>query len=161
MRHTPSEKLEIIRLVEGSELGVRQTLRELEVAPSTFYRWYRLYQEGGFEALEGVKPAARRFWNRIPDEERQHVVEVALEHPDLSPRELAWRLTDVDGTYISESSVYRILKAHDLVTSPSFMVLTAHECSSSEPLGHFAAHRYGHFPHVGWPDDVLSRDRQA
>ncbi len=127
MRHTASEKLEIIRLVEGSELGVRQTLRELEVAPSTFYRWYRLYQEGGFEALEGVKPAARRFWNRIPDEERQHVVEVALDHPDLSPRELAWRLTDVDGTYISESSVYRILKAQDLVTSPSFMVLTALE----------------------------------
>ena len=127
MRHSASEKLEVIRVVEGSELGVRQTLRELDVSPSTFYRWYRQYQEGGFEALERAKPAPRRFWNRIPDEERQRVVEVALDHPDLSPRELAWRLTDVDGTYISESSVYRILKAQDLVTSPSFMVLHAHE----------------------------------
>ncbi len=61
----------------------------------------------------------------LRQENRQ--LEVVLDHPDLSPRELAWRLTDVDGTYISESSVYRILKAQDLVTSPSFMVLTAHE----------------------------------
>lgn len=34
-------------------------------------------------------------------------------------------MTDREGYYISESSVYRILKAHDLITSPAFIVLKA------------------------------------
>jgi transposase-like protein len=127
MRHSAAEKLEIIRLVEGSDLGVKRTLEELDVPRSSFYRWYGAYRRGGYEALGDRKPAPRRFWNRIPEPERKRVVESALAHPELSPRELAWRITDVEGAYISESSVYRILKAFDLVTSPSFMVLSAHE----------------------------------
>jgi len=55
------------------------------------------------------------------------VVEIALEHPEKSPRELAWYITDKRGYYISESSVYRILKAHDLVTSPVYTVITAQD----------------------------------
>ena len=41
MRHTAAEKLEIIGLVEGSDLSVRRTLRELRVNRSTFYSWYQ------------------------------------------------------------------------------------------------------------------------
>ena len=37
MRHTAAEKYAIIRLVEGSDLPVRHTLRELQVHRSTFY----------------------------------------------------------------------------------------------------------------------------
>ena len=33
MRHTAAEKYETIRLVEGSDLPVRRTLRELQVNP--------------------------------------------------------------------------------------------------------------------------------
>jgi len=55
------------------------------------------------------------------------VVEIALEHPEKSPRELAWYITDKQGYYISESSVYRILKAHDLITNPVYTVITAHD----------------------------------
>ena len=47
MRHTAAEKHEIIGLVEGSDLSVRQTLRELQVNRSTFYAWYRRYTERG------------------------------------------------------------------------------------------------------------------
>jgi len=56
---------------------------------------------------------------------KHKVVETALEHLDKSPRQLAWYLTDTQGYYISESSVYRILKANDLITSPSYTVLSA------------------------------------
>jgi hypothetical protein len=41
-----------------------------------------------------------------------------LEQPELSPRELATRFTDTNSYDVSESSVYRRLKAHDLITSP-------------------------------------------
>ena len=56
---------------------------------------------------------------------RQRVVEAGLAAPDQSPRELAWQLTDREGHFLSESSVYRILKAVDLIPSPAYIVLSA------------------------------------
>jgi hypothetical protein len=64
-------------------------------------------------------------WDRIPDAVRQEVVELALDEPELSSRELAVRFTDTKGYFVSEASVYRILKAHDLITSPAFVVIKA------------------------------------
>jgi transposase InsO family protein len=52
-------------------------------------------------------------------------VEIALEYAELSPRELSCKLSDVKGIFISESSVYRILKARGLITSPSHILLAA------------------------------------
>lgn len=125
MRYSQAERMEIIRLVEESELSVNRTLDELDVPRSTFYRWYRRYQQEGYDGLANRKPTVRQFWNRVPDEEREHMLEVALARPELSPRELAWFITDHEGYFISESSVYRILKANDLVTSPVFQVVSA------------------------------------
>jgi len=125
MMYTASEKLAIIRLVEESELSVRRTLREIKVSRSSFYRWYRAYEEDGLDGLENGSRAVRQHWNRIPDSVRELIVEVALERPDLTPRELAWHITDTHDYFVSESSVYRILKGHDLITSPQFMVMSA------------------------------------
>ena len=61
----------------------------------------------------------------IPSRVRKRVVEAALADPERSPREFAWQLTDREGHFLSESSVYRILKAAHLITSPAFIVLTA------------------------------------
>ncbi len=52
-------------------------------------------------------------------------MQLALKETDLSPRELAVRFTDTEGYFVSESSVYRLLKAHDLITSPAFIVVKA------------------------------------
>jgi len=38
---------------------------------------------------------------------------------------LAVRFTDTEGYFVSEASVYRLLKAHDLITSPAFIVMKA------------------------------------
>jgi len=125
VRLTGAEKREVIRLVEGSDLSVRQTLRELGVNRATFYAWYRRYQVQGDAGLTAKAAASRRYWNRIPPPIRQRVVDAAVADPQRSPRELAWQLTDRTGHFLSESSVYRILKAHDLITSPVFVVITA------------------------------------
>ena len=50
---------------------------------------------------------------------------LALEEPDLSPRELAVRFTDTEKYFVSEASVYRLLKSHDLITSPAYIVIKA------------------------------------
>lgn len=127
MRYTQAEKLEIIRLVEASELPVKQTLAELDVPRSTFYRWYERYRTAGYDGLADQKAGPRQFWNRIPDAVRDHVVEVALERPDQSPRQLAWHITDTEEYFISETSVYRILKSYDLITSPAFDLVKAND----------------------------------
>jgi putative transposase len=125
MRYTQAEKMEIIHLVEESDQPVKRTLAELDVPRSTFYRWYERYRAAGYAGLAERQPGPRQFWNRIPDAVREHVVEVALERPDLSPRQLAWHITDTEGYFISETSVYRILKSYDLITSPVFDIVKA------------------------------------
>ena len=125
MRYPASEKLEIIRLVEQSHLPARRTLDKLGIPRATFNRWYERYVDGGIDALEDRSPKPKRVWNRIPDEVREQVIELALDEPDLSPRELAVTFTDTNGYFVSESSVYRLLKANDLITSPAFIVIKA------------------------------------
>lgn len=125
MRFTQEEKYEIIRLMEESELGVNRTLNELNISKRTFYNWYGKYKEEGYDGLAPKKRKPRSQWNRIPEEIRQDVIELALDIPELSPRELAHRYTDHKGYYISESSVYRILKSRGLITSPAYMVMRA------------------------------------
>src|SRR5208337_4250659 len=49
----------------------------------------------------------------------------ALKQPELSPRELATMFVDQQQYFVSEASVYRLLKAHDLITSPAFILLKA------------------------------------
>jgi putative transposase len=125
MRYPASEKLEIIRLVERSHLPVRRSLAKLGIPPTTFYRWYDRYQAFGEAGLEDRTSGPGRVWNRIPDDVRRQIVELALDEPELSPRELAVTFTDTKGYFVSEASVYRLLKAHDLITSPAFVVIKA------------------------------------
>jgi transposase InsO family protein/transposase-like protein len=125
VRRTASEKLEIIRLVEGTELSIRATLRQLGIPKSTFYGWYQRYLTAGFDALHDRKPTRTAGWNRIPKAIKDEVLDLALERTDLSPRELACQFTDEKRYFVSESSVYRLLKAADLITSPAYVLMSA------------------------------------
>ena len=125
MRYPASEKAEIIRLVETSHLAVRPTLAKLGIPRATFYRWYDRHRNGGPEALGDRSPRPDRVWNRIPEGIRGQIIDLALERPELSPRELAVRFTDENKYFVSEASVYRLLKAHDLITSPAYIVIKA------------------------------------
>ncbi len=125
MRYTASEKLEIIHIVEQSHLSVCRTLEQIGIPRATFYRWYDLYVMDGPDALEDRSPKPGRVWNRIPDDVRARILQLALDEPELSPRELAVRFTDSESTFVSEASVYRLLKAHNLITSPAFVVIKA------------------------------------
>ena len=66
--------------------------------------------------MEDRRPHPGRVWNRIPGDIRDQVVELALDEPELSPRELAVRFTDTKRHYISEASAYplpgRVLRSN-------------------------------------------------
>ena len=93
--------------------------------PATFYHWYARYQAGGPEGLADRPSRPDRVWNRIPDARRAAIIDLALAEPELSPRELAVCFTERQRYFVSEASVYRLLKAHDLIASPAFIVVKA------------------------------------
>ena len=125
MTYPAAEKFEIIRMVEDSHLPARHVLAKIGISRTTFYRWCDRYEREGEPGLADRRSGPSRVWNRIPDDVRQHVIDMALNRPELSPRELATSFVDEKGYFVSESSVYRLLKAHDLITSPAFTVIKA------------------------------------
>ena len=125
MRYPASEKLEIIQLVERSRLPAKRLLAKLGVSRPTFYRWYDLHRRFGEAALADRRSGPGRVWNRIPDDVRAAVLDMALDRPELSPRELAVTFIDEKAQFVSESSVYRLLKAQGLIASPAYIVMKA------------------------------------
>jgi putative transposase len=58
------------------------------------------------------RPARQSIvWNRVLSEEQARVYEVAMLYPEWSSRELACHISDKCGFSVSESTVYRLLKA--------------------------------------------------
>src|SRR5271169_4089531 len=111
----PERKREVIELVRRSPVEKKQTLGELGLAPSTYYRWQRRYQDEGAAGLVDRRPQPGTVWNRMKPEEEKAILGAALREPDRSPRELACWLSDHAGFAVSESSVYRVLKRHGLI----------------------------------------------
>lgn len=152
MRYPASEKLEIIRTVEGSHLPTKQTLDMLGIPRSTFYRWYDLYLEDGLDGLTDKSPCPKSVWNRILDDRRDDLIEFALEHEGLTARELAVKYTDEKRYYVSESSAYRILKEADLITAPDYVVLKAAEefKDKTTAINQMWQTDFTYFKIVGW-----------
>jgi transposase-like protein len=81
MRYPASEKAEIIQLVEQSHLPAKRTLDKLGIPRATFYRWYDRHREGDVEALADHRSRPNRVWNRIPDDVRGQIIDLALVCP--------------------------------------------------------------------------------
>ena len=82
-------------------------------------------EDGGVDGLEDRKPSSGTPWNKIPEHRRESIIELALDKPELSSRELAVGYTDEKAYFVSESTVYRLLKAMDLITSPAYILMEA------------------------------------
>ena len=109
------KKLEIVTLVNRSPVTKQETLQELGLPRSPFYRWQQRYRAQGEVGLVDRRPEPGAVWNRLCPAEQEAILAEALRQPDLSSRELACHLSDHAGFALSESTVYRILKRHGLV----------------------------------------------
>lgn len=158
MRYSASEKFEIIRLVEQSSLPVRQTLLQLGLRKSTFYNWLKRYQEEGIDGLGDRKPSPRWAWNKLPEQQQAAIIKLALDKPELSPRELAVTYIDEQSSFVSESKVYRLLKAHDLITSPAYILIQAKDKfqHSTTRVNEMWQTDLTYFKITGWGWDYLS-----
>jgi putative transposase len=106
------EKSQILKLVADSGLSRQKALAELKLPRSTYYRWLKRLTDGRLEDRKGGSTVP---WNRIRPKEEERILAWARELPDLSCRQLAWKLTDSGKGYISESTVYRILRRAGLI----------------------------------------------
>jgi len=107
-----SEKAGVLAVVAASSLSKSQALAEMGFPRRTYYNWIRREKES---KTRGVKIESRRPWNKVKAEEEKLVIAQARASPELSPRQLALRLVDKYGCWISESTVYRILRREGLI----------------------------------------------
>jgi len=152
MHYSQNEKYEIIKLVEQSDLGVIRTLKQLKINKTTFYNWYNKYLDNGYDGLARKVSKRKGAWNKINEADRDKVLEISLEKPELSSRELAWHITDNYRYYISESSVYRILKENGLISMPSFRIMSASESfhNKTTAVNQMWQTDFTYFKIVGW-----------
>jgi len=106
------EKQEILTLVAESELPRRRALAQLGLAKSTYYRWLKRHVEGRLQDIKGGSPVP---WNKLKPEEELRVLTLARASPELSARQIALRMVDLESLYVSESTVFRILKREGLI----------------------------------------------
>jgi transposase InsO family protein len=110
-----------LRLVDTAPLSVRRCLKKLTLPKSTYYRWLHR------QTLQDHPCAPKRVWNQLRDEETATILVYALEYEDLSPRELAFKITDEGSFSVSESTVYRILKREGLTRQYPTIIPAAKE----------------------------------
>ena len=83
---------------------------------------------------------------------KEVVVEKAKLETELSPRELAFNIIDAEGYFTSESSVYRILKSYDLITSPAYILMSAGNAftNPTKQVNEMWQTDFTYFKVVGW-----------
>jgi len=105
-------KREILALVNNSGLPRIRALSQLRLSRSTYYRWLKREMEGRLEDRKGGSPMP---WNKLRPEEEAKMLEEARASPELSCRQLACKIADSGNMYVSESTVYRVLKREGLI----------------------------------------------
>jgi putative transposase len=83
---------------------------------------------------------------------------LVLEQSKLSPRGLAVRFTEEQGQFVSEGRVYRLLKAHDLITSPAYAAIKVENefhTKTARP-NQMRQTDYTYFKIIGWGQMYLS-----
>ena len=119
-----AEKGQVLALV-ASALPRRRALAELGLPKSTYYRWLR--RQAGTK-LQDKQGSSRLPWNKLRPEEEEVILAQARASPELSPRQLALSITDSEGLYLSESSVYRVLKRERLIKAAEVLGFKAGGC---------------------------------
>jgi len=105
-------KAEILNLVTQSGLPYSRALAQLRLPRSTYYRWLKRLNGDQLKDEKGGSPIP---WNKIRPTEVAKILAAARESPECSCRQLACFLTDTGDIYVSESTVYRVLKREGLI----------------------------------------------
>ena len=105
----------IVKLKNVKRGGKRDALKQLKIPESTYYKWRKVLYEEGVDGLIKREYRSRIPWNKLLPEEEAEIVAAAKKHTEMSPREIAVLITDTGTFSVSEKTVQRILKRHNLI----------------------------------------------
>ncbi len=109
-RTTASQRKKLFEVWKETQ-DVRAACQEARVSKRTFYYWKPRFEEGGYEALEKVKPTGPKTGFRVPKKVQQSVIELKREHPKWGRQRIADEISKKNNwvPLVSPSSVKRIL----------------------------------------------------
>ncbi len=100
-RFSAEDKIGIVMEGMRGEEPVSVLCRRLGLQTTVYYRWLKDFMEAGKQ--------------RLRPQERAQIVKQAVAQPHLTARELAYSLCDHAGSSVAESTVYRVLRAEELL----------------------------------------------
>ena len=107
-------KLGVLELAK--QLGsVSQACKTMGYSRDSFYRFKRLYENGGEEALREISKKKPIIKNRVPEHVEKAVVDLAIENPALGQLRASQELLQ-RGIIVSSGGVRSIWLRHDLET---------------------------------------------
>jgi transposase InsO family protein len=112
---TDEARQEVLKLLESHRGRKRELLKKLRISESTYYLWRDRYLNAGATAPALRAQRSRGGWNRLTAKEIEIVVARAREFPEKTSRLLAIWITDHEDFSVSESTVFRVLKAKGLI----------------------------------------------
>lgn len=125
-KFTPEDKLRIINSISLSKKTTRSMLKQIGINSSTYYKWYDRYRRFGFEGLVNIKKSPKHFWNSLSSEDRSLVIKLAIANPEKTPKDIVKQYMESSGSFISESSIYRILAGFDHFESQGIFIIKGH-----------------------------------
>ncbi len=122
MNNTKSEDVKILYkkviLNYAAHFGVTHTCKEFNVVRSTFYRWKNKFTKYGEDGLKRKTSAAHSHPKKTSLEVVEKILSIRKAF-QLGPERIMWYLERYHGICISESTVYRILKRHNVNLLPN------------------------------------------
>jgi transposase InsO family protein len=116
VRVDAATKAEVLKMVAVTQTRSRWSLgailSALGVTRSVYFEWRCRAKQG---RLQDTAPVAPRLDALLPDEERA-IIAFALQQPKVGYRKLTWMMVDQGIAFASESAVYRVLNAVDLLS---------------------------------------------
>jgi transposase InsO family protein len=110
-------RLKLVVLELAHDLGVTKACQEYNVRRASFYRWKQKYEKGGRSGLYQERPIAYRYPRRTSPEVVEKILAMRTEH-QIGALRIMYYLNRYHGIKISESTVSRVLKAHELSRLP-------------------------------------------
>lgn len=96
---------------ERSGWAVRDILDRLGLSMGLYYSWCQRERENRLSDERVNYPR----WNTALPEEKQAVIDFALQHPQEGYKRLAWMMVDEGAANLCPSTVYKILSENDLL----------------------------------------------
>ena len=114
------QKRQLMDIVENSTLTIKKTCSMLKLNPSRYYNWQRRFKSDGIEGLKNHKSTPKSCPHALLEEEKEIIIDYALKHPDIRHRKLAYKMQHEGIAFVSPSTVYRVLKAHELIPEKEY-----------------------------------------